>query len=197
MITLYHAPMSRSSRVLWLLEELGTDYRIEPVAICRADGSGRTDKRNPHPLKKVPCIEVDGVLVVESLAIWIYLTDCFPAAKMAPKVGAVDRTKYMGLLGLATAVFEPLVTAVMENRPFTEREASARDALDRILVVNLMKHHYLLGSDFSTADLVYYSLLRYFPEALPSHSAYASWMDRIGVRPALARMREKDGKLPA
>ncbi|MGZ5939402.1 MAG: glutathione S-transferase family protein, partial [Rhizomicrobium sp.] len=40
MITLYHAPRSRSSRIIWLLEELGAEYKIELVPIVRGDGTG-------------------------------------------------------------------------------------------------------------------------------------------------------------
>ncbi len=41
MLTLIHAPLSRSSRIIWLLEELGADYDIRYVDIRRWDGSGR------------------------------------------------------------------------------------------------------------------------------------------------------------
>ena len=40
MLTMYHAPKSRSSRILWLLEELGADYDIVYTDISRMDGSG-------------------------------------------------------------------------------------------------------------------------------------------------------------
>ena len=43
MLTVYHAPNSRSSRILWLLEEIGTRYEIAYVDIQRRDGSGRRD----------------------------------------------------------------------------------------------------------------------------------------------------------
>jgi glutathione S-transferase len=36
-ITLYHAPRTRSMRVLWLLEELGLPYRIASVEFSAAD----------------------------------------------------------------------------------------------------------------------------------------------------------------
>ena len=38
MLTLYHAPKSRSFRTLWLLEELGTPYEVKRVSIRRGDG---------------------------------------------------------------------------------------------------------------------------------------------------------------
>src|SRR3954466_14009589 len=79
MITLYHAPQSRSSRIIWLLEELGVPYEIRPVSIFRPmTGEGVPDSANPHPDKRVPAIEHDGALVAESVAILQYLTDAFP-----------------------------------------------------------------------------------------------------------------------
>ena len=40
MLTLVHAPRSRSSSFLWLLEEVGEPYDIQYVSIRRGDGSG-------------------------------------------------------------------------------------------------------------------------------------------------------------
>ena len=54
MLTLFHAPQSRSSRIIWLLEELGADYEIRYVDIQRRDGSGGPDLANPHPARRSP-----------------------------------------------------------------------------------------------------------------------------------------------
>ena len=35
MIRLYHAPATRSLRILWLLEELGVPYEVAPVDFRR------------------------------------------------------------------------------------------------------------------------------------------------------------------
>ena len=39
MLTLFHAPQSRSGRIVWLLEEIGADYDIRGVVeqsvLCR------------------------------------------------------------------------------------------------------------------------------------------------------------------
>jgi glutathione S-transferase len=75
MITLYHAPNSRSSRIVWLLEELGTDYIIRPVSIFRPmTGQGHSDPANPHPDQRVPAIEHDNALITDpwaSRSIWV------------------------------------------------------------------------------------------------------------------------------
>lgn len=191
-IKLYHAPMTRSSRVLWLLEELGADYEIIPVEIMRRDGSGAPDPRNPHPFKQVPAVEIGGEIITESLAVWLHLADNFPQAGLAPRQGSPARVRYMALMGMATSVFEPLVLAVMEQRPFTERERRAQQALDAQLMRGLASQPYLLGATFSAADLVYFSLLRFFPTTLPARPEYEHWIERISTRPALARMRAKD-----
>ena len=62
MITLYHAPQSRSSRMIWLLEEIGAPYTIRPVSIFRPmTGQGVPDAANPHPDQRVPAIEYAGM----------------------------------------------------------------------------------------------------------------------------------------
>jgi glutathione S-transferase len=48
MLTLFHAPKSRSTRMIWLLEELGAPYEIRTVDVVRPTGGGR-DPANPHP----------------------------------------------------------------------------------------------------------------------------------------------------
>ena len=80
MLTLVHAPRSRSSRFLWLLEEIGEPYHIQYVSIRRVDGSGALDPTNPHPHGKVPFLKDDASMVFEQTAIALYLADKFPEA---------------------------------------------------------------------------------------------------------------------
>src|SRR5262245_14348909 len=98
MLTLHHAPQSRSTRIIWLLEELGADYRLQITDIPRPDAKGAADPSNPHPDKKVPALVDDGVLVTESAAIVAYLTDKFPQAGIGPVVGDPDRGPYLSWL---------------------------------------------------------------------------------------------------
>ena len=78
MLTLVHAPRSRSSRFLWLLEEIGEPYDIQYVEIRRSDGSGALDPANPHPHGKVPVLKDGASMVFEQTAIALYLADKFP-----------------------------------------------------------------------------------------------------------------------
>jgi glutathione S-transferase len=192
MITTFNATMSRSTRILWLLEELSVPFQLVPVGIARPDGSGGPDPTNPHPLGQVPCIADDGEIVVESLAIWLHLSDQHPETGMAPPPGHAKRAEYMGWMGLATAVFEPLVVAVMNDKPLTDRQVAARDYLDGRIAAALERGPWLLWDRFSTVDLVYASLLRFFPSALTRTAAIDAWLERIAARPALVRAREKD-----
>ena len=194
MITTWNATLSRSTRVLWLLEELGAPYEMVPVAIARPDGSGGPDAANPHPLKQVPCIRDGDALIVESLAIWIYLSDLRPEAGLAPPVGDPRRAEYIGWLGLATAVLEPLVAATAGGNPIGAREASARELLDARFAAALARDPWLMGERFTAVDLVYGSLMLVFRDALTPTRAIEGWLDRLAARPALARVREKEGR---
>jgi len=65
MLTLFHAPRSRSTRFIFLLEEIGVPYEIKVINIRRSDGSGAVDPDNPHPLGKVPALIHDDVTVFD------------------------------------------------------------------------------------------------------------------------------------
>lgn len=195
MLTTYNATMTRSTRVLWLLEELGADYSIAPVTIARADRpEDGPDARNPHPLKQVPCVVHDGEVIVESLAIWLHLSDLFPQANMAPPVGHSKRAAYMGWMGLNTSVFEPLAVAAMSGTPLTQQQSEARAWMDSRFADALARGPYLLCDTFSTVDLVYASLLRFYPDALSRTPEIDAWVARCSGRPAAARARDKDAR---
>ena len=60
MITLFQRSRTRSSRYIFLLEELEAPYRIRHVSTRSRDGTGAVDPANPHPHGKVPAISDDG-----------------------------------------------------------------------------------------------------------------------------------------
>jgi glutathione S-transferase len=195
MLTLYHAPRSRSSRFLWLLEELGADYKLVYTNIQRQDGSGAADPGNPHPYKKVPALVHDGVVVTESAAIAVYLTDLFPEAGIGPQVGDPDRGPYLSWLAYYAGVIEPVVNfqfVGLAEHPGLARTFRGRAELDHRILDTLGKQPYLLGEKFSAADILLTSLGQFAREMLPKTEVVDAYLKRCGSRPALKAALAKD-----
>ncbi|WP_366465751.1 hypothetical protein [Paracoccus methylarcula] len=89
MPTLYHAPNSRSTGIVQLIEEMGLTDQVDIVSVTipRQDGSGSRDPRNPHPEGKVPYLVNESDYIRERGAIIAYLTDMFPESGLGRSVG--------------------------------------------------------------------------------------------------------------
>jgi len=197
MIVLYHAPLSRSSRFIWLLEELGAPYRIERVSIRRGDGSGALDPKNPHPHGKVPAVVHDGATIFESIAIALYLTDAFPAANLGPRVGDPKRGAYLTWLAYYAGVMEPAFMSKFMQMDVPRGTAAWVNADEALAQVNatLSAGPYLLGERFSSADVLYSSTFALFlgSPMLPESPVLREYVNRCTARPAYARAGAKDG----
>lgn len=195
MLTLYHAPQSRSSRILWLLEELGADYKIAYSNIQRADGSGAPDPANPHPDKKVPTLVHDGAVVTELAAVVLYLTDLFPKAGIGPAVGDKLRGPYLSWLAYYAGVIEPVVHFQFLGLGDHEGLRSTfrgRAELDQRLLGAFKAQPYILGDKFSGADILIASMGHFSRDMLPKDAVVDAYLERCNARPALARARAKD-----
>ena len=195
MLTLHHAPQSRSSRIVWLLEELGADYGIVYTDIPRQDGSGAPDPANPHPERKVPALVHDGVLVTESVAIMLYLTDLFPDAGLGPRAGERDRGPYLSWLAYYAGVIEPRIVA--EFAGFADHAAvlstyRGREEFDRRILGALEAHSWMLGDRFSAVDVLIANIGQWMRGALPEVTAVDDFLARCAARPAFAAAAAKD-----
>jgi glutathione S-transferase len=197
MITLYHRPNSRSTRFIFLLEELEAPYRIESVTIRSRDGSGALDPANPHPHGKVPAISDDGVLVFESAAIALYLTDKFPRNRIGPLVGEADRGAYLSWLAYYTGVLEPAFVCKFMNVDVPRGTAGwvAVDEVMPVIIGRLSQGAYLLGERFSAADVLYGTSFALFAGSplLPKSAVIEEYVKRVLARPAYARAMARAG----
>lgn len=194
MITLYHAPQSRSTRIIAFLEELGVPYDIRPVSIFRPmTGEGAPDPANPHPDKRVPAIAVDGQVVAESVAIILHLADRFPEAGLAPAPGDVRRGAYLTWLAWYAAEMEPVMFAAMTGEvagsPAKQRQHTA--VVER-LETAFANAPYLLGDDYSAVDLLVASALGFARDAFPPSARMDAYTERCNTRPSVARARTLD-----
>jgi glutathione S-transferase len=198
-LTLYHASPSRSSIVHWMLEELGEPYKLE-VLNLRAG-----DQRKPaylaiNPMGKVPTLKDGDVVVSEVAAICCYLADVYPKARLAPPIGDKRRGDYLKWLFYGPSCLEPAMIDKALNRPPAPRSTAGWADYDTVIEVlrsAVGAREYLLGEQFTAADIVIGSGLRWgmlfkmFPE-LPE---FVTYVDRLKARPAMQRQLAKDEEL--
>lgn len=195
MLTLFHAPKTRSSRFIWLLEEIGEPYHVQTVSLRGRDGP-EPDPQNPHPHGKVPAIIHDGELVYESAAIALYLGDAFPKADLAPPITDHKRGRYLTWLAYYAGVMEPAFVSKALKFPepnSTMGWAAAEDVM-AVITEALEKSPYLIGDKFTTADILFGSSFLLFMGSplLPATPLLTEYCERVKARPAWARALAKD-----
>ena len=94
MITLHHLNDSRSQRILWLLEELGTPYEIKHYQRDATTRLAPPELTKVHPLGKSPVITDGEITIAESGAIVDYLIRHYGGGALMPAVGARDYEAY-------------------------------------------------------------------------------------------------------
>lgn len=196
MITLYHRPKTRSSRFLFLLEELEAPYRVQLVSVRQRDGSGAIDPANPHPHGKVPAIADDGSVVFESSAIALYLTDKFTKNHLGPLVGEPQRGAYLSWLAYYTGVFEPSVLSKF-MKVAVPRGTAGWVELEEVMpaiLARLAAGPYMLGEHFTAVDVLFGTTFAQFAQSglLPQSPLIDAYVQRIVSRPAFARGMARD-----
>lgn len=203
MLTLHHAPYTRSTRILQLIELMGISDRIELriVQVVRMDGSGARDDANPHPEGKVPLLVHDGIAIRETGAIMEHLMAVFPeeAARIAPRPGTPDHGAMLAWMAWAGAVLEPLVVLKIAEFDHPVLTATYRDlptALD-LLEDTLSGRDFLMGDRLSPADILAVSSFPFLPGGTPDHPAIAAWMGRCQAQPSFRAAEARDAETMA
>jgi glutathione S-transferase len=200
MLKLIHAPMSRSSRILWLIHEMGIADKVavETVSIRRFDGSGARDPANPHPEGKVPVLFHDTgdgqAMIMESGAVMLYLTALYADSGMAPKPGTAKRGAFLTWMFWYGSVMEPVLTlaAAGMSHPYVSAAIRGVAEVNDRLRAALETGPWLLGEQFSAADLLCFSPYNWFKEAMPEDPLIRDWVARCLERPSIAKVRALD-----
>ena len=187
-LTLYWHPKTRSTRPLWLLEELGVDY--ERTLVKLMDGEHKKPAHLAiHPLGKVPVLKHGDRVIFESLAICLYLADAFPDAKLAPPFGDPLRAEYYQWMAFSTGTLEPTVFKAIAGKESDSPAGAKFDAVLGLLEKTLSDRMYLLGADFSAADLINGALMTWAHSSglVPEGTAVDRWVLLLKERPAYQR----------
>lgn len=201
MLTLFHAPHSRSTALVALLDEMGISDRvaIHLTSVPRADGTGLRDPANPHPEGKVPALLHDGRVITERGAIIAHLTTLFPDTGLAPRVGTADWGVFASWLSWYQGVLEPVLihqAADLSHDFLTRTFRSHTEAAIRIRTA-LDQGPWLMGDSYTAADLLVHSPYAWFKEATPDDPLIRDWVARCIARPATQAAKDRDTALMA
>ena len=158
----HHIPNTRSTRIVWLLEELGLDYDVQKYELKPA--SLRTEEYTKiHPMNRVPSIEDGDVSMFESGAIVQYILAKHGNGQLAPTVDAPNFHKYLQWFHYCEGMLMPPVNTIVVQTillPEERRDASvlaqATKLLTRMLtaVENELEGQDYIAGDFSGADIM-------------------------------------------
>ena len=217
MITVHHLEMSRSQRVLWLLEELGLPYEIQHYQRDPKTSLAPPELRQVHPLGKSPVISDGEHTVAESGAIIEYLVERHGNGRLRPPVGSDERLRYTYWLHFAEGSAMPplLFTLVCDKvksapMPFFIKPIArgiAAKVMDGFVKPNLksqldfmeaelLQHKWFAGDQFSAADVQMSFPLEAAAQRAGlngSRPKLMAFLKRIHARPAYKRALERGG----
>jgi glutathione S-transferase len=191
MMKLYWSPRTRSFTALWLMEETGQPY--ERVLVDLAKGEQKTAGYLAiNPMGKVPALQDGEAILAEAAAICAYVAERYPQAKLAPPPGDPLRAKYLYWLFFGPGCVEPAMVQVatkIEMNPVAAGWGEAQRVFD-VLDAALAKGSWILGENFSAADIVIGSglnfVIRRF-KMVPSRPSFDRYIDACAARPAFQR----------
>ncbi|KAF1003656.1 MAG: Protein LigF [Luteibacter sp.] len=198
-ILFHHAPHSRSTSTLMLLEELGAQYDMHVMNLAAGEN------RQPaylkvNPMGKVPAIEHRGGLVTERPAIFAYLADLFPEAGLAPGLGDPLRGPYLRWLAFCGTCFEPALLDHLAKRPGMPVGQCPYGDFDMTMatvIKQLSEGPWLLGDRFSALDILWGNALAWAMSLgiVPRHDVFEAYVARLMARPAIQRAADQDAAL--
>lgn len=195
MLTLYHGPSTRSSRIIRLLIEMEILDKVEVrvVGLIRQGNIGAPDPKNPHPEGKVPCLVHDGTMIRESNAIILYLTDLFDSPMGVP-IGDPGRGSYLSWLAYYGNVVEPVLVGQFAEIDHPSYFATFRGPAEmgQRLAETLADKPFLLGDRFTAADLLLVSAFTFAPQMVPDIPVLRKWVERCQARPSAGAVTEYD-----
>jgi glutathione S-transferase len=201
-LTLYHIAPSRSSIAHWMLEEIGEPYDIHLLSMKRGENRA-PEYLAVNPMGKVPALRHGDTVITEAAAICAYLADEFPKPKLNIPVGNPRRGVYLKWLFFGPSCFEPAIT----DHAYPRKDPPSRgtlgygdyDTVLDVLTQAVAKGPYLMGEQFTAADVVIGSGLRWGMhfKLLPERPEFVAYSGRLGERPALQRAEAKDKELAA
>jgi glutathione S-transferase len=202
MLTLHHLNDSRSQRILWLLEELGTSYELKRYERNAQTRLAPPELKAIHPLGKSPVITDGDVKIAESGAIVDYIIRRYGEGKMMPSPDSPAFEAYNEWLHYSEgSAMLPLMLNLYVSRlkdagaPLHPRiESELKNHLGYVDGA-LKGREFFVGKALTGADIQ----VSFVPEMakafgkLEPYANLSAWLTRMHARPAFQRSVEKGG----
>jgi glutathione S-transferase len=203
MLTLHHLNDSRSQRILWLLEELGTPYEIKRYRRNATTRLAPAELEAVHPLGKSPVITDDDIKIAESGAVVDYIIRRYGKGTMMPPHGGAEYEAYNEWLHYSEgSAMLPLMLKLYVGR-LKEAGAPLFPRIDSE-IANHLGHvdgalkgrQFFIGDSLTGAD-IQMSFVGDMAKAFDTLGPYPdlnAWLARMHARPAFQRSIEKGGE---
>jgi glutathione S-transferase len=203
MLELHHLNNSRSQRILWLLEELGLEYKLVKHQRDPQTNLSPPSLKAVHPLGKAPVLRDGELLLIESGAIIEYVARRYGQGKLlAPPESSPLWPRHVQLMHFAEgSAMLPLMLRIYLGRlgdagkPLEPRVQSEIDSHLGYLERELGDAPWFLGAELGAVD-VQLSFVVQAAKLLGGLAKYpklAAFLERIHARPAWKRGVEKGG----
>ncbi len=202
MITVHHLNNSRSQRILWLCEELGTGYDIKFYQRDGLTNLAPPELKAVHPLGKSPVIEDGDLKLAESGAITDYLIRTYGNGALQPAPGTALHETYLEWLHFAEgSAMLPFLLKLYTSRlgdaaaPLNPRIDEQIGSHLKFFSDELGDNDWLVGNALSGADIMMsfvaeIATMQGATAHFPNLGAYAH---RIQARPAWAAALTRGG----
>jgi len=202
MLTLHHLNDSRSQRILWLLEELGTPHELVRYQRNQQTRLAPPELAGIHPLGKSPVIVDGDIRIAESGAIVDYVIRRYGSPAMMPSPGSAGFETYNEWLQYAEgSAMLPLMLNLYVSR-LKETGAPLHARIDSELANHLgytdralQGREFFVGQSLSGADIqmIFVAEMAKVFEKLAPYGNLSGWLSRMHARPAFQRSIEKGG----
>ncbi len=198
-VRIYGIARTRAFRPLWMAMELGIDYEHLPIEIGDA-GARSPEFLAINPNGRLPAIDDDGFVLLESLTITLYLAKKHSTGKLYPASLEGEAKTWQWTMWALTEVDRGVnIWSLHALRlPPAERDAAkCEEALKvlkspfKILDEAVSKQPYLLGKTFTVADLNVAAVIsRSVDMDLSASPNLKAWLLRCLERPAALKALE-------
>jgi glutathione S-transferase len=189
-ITVHHLTNSHSHVVLWLMEELGLPYEM---VLHRRLANGRSPDtlRAIHRAAKSPTIEDNGVAMIESTGVLLYILETYSEGRLRPVPGTADAMRFFQWLtfieGSAKGPVLQFFRLLMEPENGVSRAQIEQAAAGPLGLIDaaLANSQTIVPGQFTAADIQ----LCFLEELVEGLGQIGNWPN---MQAHLARMRERD-----